>query len=352
MNEVTTIAINRLDPNVPDPVESRRRAAGRMVRFAYGATVFGVLAFFVVYFGAPLVFLSGPGVVTAPRYVVSVPHVVQVQTIGVAPGAVVKAGQEIATVISPQVDGILATYMNSLADIAVREAELRVKLRVAQDTLAAARSYLELTQQTIAQIEKTQAASLTYRVDMYRERAQAQRTVVSQEAEISEATSQLATLDDFSRRIRDHMDTVERTFAGGKVFAPIAGVVSTNIAYAGQSLVAGAPIAEVLDPTDIFVDWYIPNERLASPRIDDQVMVLFGNRRIPGAIVDILPVSDVYAGRQPQMGRDRQATQIARIRFGQGASPPPLNSTVYVHLYYTRLAARIADSLIRLLGLD
>ena len=65
------VTINRLDPNVPDPVESRRRAAGRLVRFAYGATVFGILAFFVVYFGAPLVFLSGPGTVTAPRYVVS-----------------------------------------------------------------------------------------------------------------------------------------------------------------------------------------------------------------------------------------------------------------------------------------
>ena len=28
------VTINRLDPNVPDPVESRRRAAGRFVRIA------------------------------------------------------------------------------------------------------------------------------------------------------------------------------------------------------------------------------------------------------------------------------------------------------------------------------
>ena len=111
-----------------------------------------------------------------------------------------------------------------------------------------------------------------------------------------------------------NMDAVERSFAGGKVFAPIAGVVATNVAYAGQSLVAGAPIAEILDATDIFVDWYIPNKRFADPRIDDQVMVVFGNRRIPGTIFDILPVSDVYAGRQPQFGGDRQSTQIARIR--------------------------------------
>ena len=55
------LVINRLDPNVPDPVESRRRAAGRLVRLAYATIVFGVLAFIVVYFGRPLLYLGGPG---------------------------------------------------------------------------------------------------------------------------------------------------------------------------------------------------------------------------------------------------------------------------------------------------
>ena len=346
------VTINRLDPNVPDPIESRRRAAGRLVRFAYGTTVFGVLAFFVVYFGAPFVFLSGPGTVTAPRYVVSLPNIVQVQTMNVVPGATVKAGQEIGTVTSPQIDGIFATYMSSLANRAVRRAELRVKLRVAQESLASTRSYLDLTQQTITQIEKTSAASLTFRVEMYRERAQALGTLVTHEAEISESTVQLADLDEFSQQVRGHMDAIDRSFAGGKVFAPIAGVVSTNVAYPGQSLVAGAPIAEILDTTDIFVDWYIPNERLINPRVDDPVMVLFGNRRIPGTVVDILPVSDVYAGRQPQFGRDRQSTQIARVRFNESALPPALNSTVHIRMYYTRFTARVAEWLIWLFGLD
>ena len=195
------------------------------------------------------------------------------------------------------------------------------------------------------------AISMTYRVEMYRERALALRTLVSQEAEISEATAQLADLDDFSRQIRGNMDAVERSFAGGKVFASIAGVVATNVAYAGQSLLAGAPIAEILDATDIFVDWYIPNNRFADPQVDDQVMVVFGNRRIAGTIFDILPVSDVYAGRQPQFGGDRQSTQIARIRFNEGASTPALNSTVSIRMYYTRFIARTAEWLIWLFGL-
>src|SRR5204863_7328275 len=95
---------NRLDPYVPDPVESRRRAAGRLVRFAYATIVFGVLAFFVVYFGAPFVYLSGPGTVSAPRYAVSLPYTLQVNQMKLVPGATVKAGDEIAEVLSPEQD--------------------------------------------------------------------------------------------------------------------------------------------------------------------------------------------------------------------------------------------------------
>src|SRR4249920_452101 len=131
------VMINRLDPNVPDPVESRRRAAGRLVRIAYATAVFGVLAFFVIYFGRPLVYLGGPGTVSSPRYVVSLPYIVQVSQINVVPGNAVTSGDEIGQVRSPQVDGIVATYMRALADVASRQAELRMKARVAQESLEA-----------------------------------------------------------------------------------------------------------------------------------------------------------------------------------------------------------------------
>jgi hypothetical protein len=49
--------------------------------------------------------------------------------------------------------------------------------------------------------------------------------------------------------------------------------------------------------------------------------------------------------------RDRPATRIARIRFDPASSPPPLNTTVNVHMHYNEFSARIADGLIRLFGL-
>ena len=344
------ITINRLDPNVPDPVESRRRAAGRLVRMAYATILFGVLAFFVAYFGAPLVFLGGQGIVSAPRYVVSLPYTVQVSHMNLAPGATVKAGEEIGQVLSPEQDSIVATYMRALADISGRTAELRIKARVAKESLEAARSYQRVTEEAVERIGAMSAATVTFRMEVMRERAAAHKAVVSQEAEVAESAIQLASLDEFIQQLRGRLDEAERHFGHGRVTVPTAGIVSTGLAHVGQSLVAGTPVAEILDPTDIFVEWYIPNRRLIDPQVGNEVVVLFGNRRIPGTIAEILPVSGVYSGTQQQLTRDRPATQIARIRFVPDASPPPLNATVNIRMHYTDLFARVGNMLARLSG--
>ena len=241
------VTINRLDPNVPDPVESRRRAAGRFVRIAYATIVFGVLAFFIIYFGAPFVFLSGPGTVSSPRYVVSLPYTVQVSEMSLVPGATVKTGEEIGQVRSPEQDSIVATYMRAMADIAGRTAELRIKARVAQESLEAVRSYMRVTEEAAARIETMTTATVTFRMEVLRERASARKAVISQEAEVAESVIQLASLDQFIKQLQGRLDEVERHFGQGRVFAPIGGIVSTGLAHVGQSLPAGTPIAEILE---------------------------------------------------------------------------------------------------------
>ena len=345
------LVINRLDPNVPDPVESRRRAAGRLVRLAYATIVFGVLAFIVVYFGRPLLYLGGPGVVTSARVTVSFPYVVHVSNVNVTLGSTVKAGDQIGLIWSPEHDNIVANYMRALADVASRSADLRIKARVAKETLEGSRTYQRMTEEAAKAVDAMSSASTTFRLEMFRERALAQKTVVSLEAELHEATAQLANLDEFTNQVSAHLDDVERIFAGGKVFAPVAGVIATSPARIGQSLMAGTPIAEIHDTTDVYVDWYIPNARFADPQVGKQVMVLFGNWRHSGTISQILPVSEVYAGAQGSVLRERVATQVARIRLSPDTEPPALGSSVSVHMYYSDLVARVAGLLVRVLGL-
>ena len=346
------LVINRLDPNVPDPVESRRRAAGRLVRLAYATIVFGVLAFIVIYFGRPVLDLGGPGVVTSARVTVSFPYVVHVSRMNVTTGSAVKAGDEMGLIWSPEHDNIVANYMRALADVASRSAELRIKARVAQETLETSRNYQRMTEEAAKLVDTMASTSTSFRLEMFRERALAQKTVVSQEAELHEATAQLARLDEFSSQVTAHLDDVERLFAGGKVFAPVAGIVAASPARIGQSLMAGTPLAEIHDTSGgVYVDWYIPNERLGDPSVGRQVVVLFGNWRHFGTISQILPVSEVYGGARGSVLRERVATQVARIRFDPDTEPPALGSTVHVHMYYSDLVGRAVNGIIRLLRL-
>jgi hypothetical protein len=60
------VKINRIDPNVPDPIESRRRAAGRLVRFFYATIVFGV-SVSLSSISARLLFISAGPAPSHPR---------------------------------------------------------------------------------------------------------------------------------------------------------------------------------------------------------------------------------------------------------------------------------------------
>ncbi|WP_416797414.1 HlyD family secretion protein [Ciceribacter azotifigens] len=346
-------ALTRLDPNLPDPVESRRRSAGRFVRFVYGTLVFGLLAALILYFGTPLVFLGSPGIVSAPRQLVSLPYAVQVVDRVAEPGEAVSVGDEIARVRSPQQDEIVATYMRGLSELAGREADLRIREQVAQNSLPAARAYLELTATAVNRLAAAKnAVSLTYELDVRNAHAQARKDVASQEAEAAEASVQIAALAALRERLQQQVDRLERDFANGRVVAPVSGIVSPRMATAGESLVAGTAIAEIYDTSDIFIDWFVPDYRLVEPKVGKPVFVLFGNRRISGEITRILPVSDVYEEERTLAGSRGRSAQVARIRMAPGSEPPALGSTVHVHMYYSGRIGHVAADLVHLLGLN
>jgi multidrug resistance efflux pump len=337
------VPLNRLHPSLPDPIESRRRAAGRLMRVTYATVVFGILGFFVVYFGAPLVYLSGPGVVTAPLVAVSLPYVVQVRQMHVTAGAEVRAGEEIGRVWSSQQDAVVANFMQSLTE---------VKARVARETLEVARSYLRVTEEAVERMETSSFASTVFRLQAFRERADARKALVAQEVELAETNTQLARLDELDRQVSEHLEEARRSFSDGRVLAPISGIISTSPARAGQSLGAGSPVAEILDPRDVFVRWYIPNKRLDDPEVGRSVRVVFGSSRLRGTIKDILPISEVYGGTSQGFGRERSAGQVALVRFTPDIEPPALNSTVQVRMYYSGIAEHIVSFVARTLGWD
>jgi multidrug resistance efflux pump len=347
--------VHRLGMNVPDPVESRRAGAGRIVRFVYAALVFGILGFFVIRFGAPLVLLNGPGVVTAQRSVISSPYVVRVERMDVRPGTKVEAGTLIAMVSSPQVNQTASDLLLALAEITGSEAELRVKARVARDSIDAARSRFRMADDTLQRLEKANSAEdfgLIYRADVYRERAVAVQSLLALEAEAEEAAAQLVRLEAVRREIRGQFDAVKSEFDGGRILSPARGIIAPRTSYAGETMLAGSSIAEIFLDGDTFVDWYIPNFRLVDPRPGQRVIVVYGRTRLPGTISEILPISDQLESRRSSILREPSAGQIGRIRFDPGVLPPTLNATVHVHMFYSEFTDHIAWALVRLFNFN
>ena len=349
------IQLRRLDPNVPDPVESRRSASGRIVRFVYALGVTLVLGFFVLRFSAPLVFLSGPGIVSAPREIVSLPYIVQVQRMEVTPGATVQAGTPIALVRSPQFDETLSNFARALADVTGREAELRVKARLARDSLESARSRLRVADESLHRLEAVsnpENASVAFRTEVYRERAQAVQNVVALEAEADEASTQLLRLSETRRQIQTQLERTEKEFDAGRVLSPVDGIVATQLARAGETVLAGSSIAEIFHAGEVYIDWYIPDFRLVDPQPGYRVVIAIGRSRVLGTIDEILPISDTFESRRSSILRDPQRGQVARIRLDPDVQPPALNATVGVYMYYTDIASRIAEGFVHVLALD
>ena len=88
----------------------------------------------------------------------------------------------------------------------------------------------------------------------------------------------------------------------GAVIAPTSWIISTILRVSANHWWRARRLLKSFDPTDVFVDWYVPNERLSDPKVGNEVFVLFGNRRISGQIMEILPISDVYAGSASAAG--------------------------------------------------
>jgi len=118
------------------------------------------------------------------------------------------------------------------------------------------------------------------------------------------------------------LDEAERHFGQGRVFAPIAGIISTGLADVANRC-RGTPIAEILDRRHLR-GWYIPNEA-SSIQVGERSLVAVRNRRIPAKIAQSCLSSGVYAGTtQQRLTRDRPGNaKIARIRFDRIIATAP-----------------------------
>lgn len=321
---------------LPDPVTTRRVRAGRGVRSIYGLLV-ALLALAVLWIAVkPYIYTATPGTVTAPRYVISTPYVSRVTEVYVEPGARVWEGQRVATVRSPEIYALKASLVTGLADQTNVQAELKIRLSVAQGSLPSARQRVERSRQNLDRMGRLSCpASSNFCSDIFREHALATGVVAQLEAEVQELRTQIDEVTKARKDIADLNDTVARAYADGHQISWVTGIVGPRIVQPGQSVSAGDAILTVYDDRKRQIEWVLDGARIRQPQVGDRVYVMDGSHALRGRVSEVLGIADL-AARSQSLFEAPMTGQVVHVKLDDGEPYPPLLSTVEVRYNYWR----------------
>lgn len=337
----------RNDLPLTNPVFSRRRIAGRTVRLTYAILMLGFAAMLGWFFLQPLVYISGTGNVTAPKYVVSSPYLSRIEKVFVAPGQRVDDGAVVASITSPQAEEFQANMFSSLARVVEAEVEINIELAVATSSLDESAAREENLHESVAKMEQNPgAANARYRMDLLREHSESHITLERFRAQIAASEIQVKELAKQRTRMEEHLNQFLASFNKGQATAPSSGLVSQRLAYPGQTIPAGDPIAEIYNTQDTYIEWIIPARALRHPEKGAPVYVLHGNSLMRGQVEDVLPVSAF--GESTGNIFDRvNIGQILTVRLNDRMDYPPIEAHVDVRYNYWRGMDMLVDLYIK-----
>lgn len=336
---------HRLDPDIPDPVENRRSSSGRAVRLVYLFGLLGFALFLAWHFLRFMLFLEGSGTITAKQFLISVPNPVHIDSIEVVPGSRVSRNDVIAVVSSFEVERYQSGLLESIAGIASREAELQIRLSIAQASLAPAAKRLAIAAEITKRFQKWSSGSESsqYRIDIFREHSNAIEFQAHAEAEASEVSRQLLRQTENRLKLEDRLALAVRDFNGGKILSPVDGVVAFGIAEEGSTVLVGQPVGRVYDTSEIYIDWEMPLRRLVEPKVGDAVFISSGYSVTDGSISTIFPISTNLGADRRDFFSATPQVQTARVMNHGFDEFLPLDSQVTVRMNYTTAMNRLFE---------
>lgn len=329
--------LNEIYPMIPNPVETRRAASGFAVRLAYGVGLLLLGATLLWHFGRGFVFLEGTGLVSAPVHEISTPYLSRVEYLNVVPGIVVTSGDLLARIKSPQLDREINEIERVLVEQSQKEADLRVRYRIAKATSQSSTDRLAMANEAFQRLDgkNTESASIGYRMDVYRERSQAMAQKSQAEAEIEEIQAQLDRFEINNRFLRRKIAALESDFDEGLIKAPIGGLIGNTIAHIGEIIKPGDTIAEIYDLSEFYIVWHIPAFGIKQPKIADPVYIHYGQKVLPGYVFEIKQIAEMAAGSAQSILREKQPQQIILVKPIAKQPDLPMNAPVTVRMNYS-----------------
>ncbi len=298
-------------------------------RYIYLACVLGFFAYLGNLLIGPMIWLQAEGLVTAENMVIASPYESQVLEISVQPGQIVHKGQVLGKVHSPQVASVLADLASQNAATVARQAELSIKVEVADTVMQSAKERLAEAENSLR--KKTGARSLitdaSYSSAM-REHYLAAQELAMREAERRSSLAQLEKLEAAQAEAAAAMNDIRNRYSDGAITAPADGVITNTVARQGDVVRPGAPLAEMFVGGK-FVLAYLETGTLYSVKVGEPVKVTGGFAKSTGTIVQILPLTVQLPAEFQKTFRPTARGQVARISL-DNPSAFPLSTKITV----------------------
>ncbi|HVV93007.1 MAG TPA: hypothetical protein VHD15_06290 [Hyphomicrobiales bacterium] len=309
--------------------QKKRRNWGRYVYLAVVLVVFGYLAnlAFGQYF-----WLRASGMVVSDHLMVASPYEVQITQMLVQPGDRVHKGQILAKVRSPQVVETVARLTAQAADTNARQAEIAVKLDVANAVMNTANQRLAETAAQLKQLNSVArhangAISPTFISTVSAQHYAAMQEQASREAERKVATDQLADLRHSQADAKRALDNLRATYNDGNVVAPADGIVGPEVAARGDVVQPGQPVMQLYVGRK-FAYVYLDTGTFFKATVGDRVTIADGFKRTRGTLETVMPLSVQLPTEFQTAFRAPRRGQVGKIRIDDPTKFPLLSTVV------------------------
>nr|MBO2489808.1 hemolysin D [Gammaproteobacteria bacterium] len=236
-------------------------------------------------------FVSGNGRIEATEINVSAKIAGRIEDIYVREGDFVQAGQPLARMqtdtLEAQLDEARAMHQRAITSVSAAKAELamrRSELAAAEAAVVEAQSALEAAERRLARSERltTEGASSMQELDDDRARVKSARaTVAAAKARavaaasaVEAAEAQIASAESAVVAAAATVARIEADIRDSVLSSPRAGRVQYRIAQPGEVLAAGSPVLNLVDLSDVYMTFFLPETIVGRVALGSEVRII------------------------------------------------------------------------------
>lgn len=307
----------RVDKFLND-VRENQKSRRNYGRYFYLACVIAVFAYLGNIFFGHLLWLRAEGLILADRVIVASPYSVQVTKVMVRPGQQVRQGEVLAMVTSPQIMESMATLTSKAAETTARQAELAIKLEVANAVMKTADERLKEAEAQLKKVNTSRASlgfvSDAFAANVQKDRYFAMQEKVSREAERRGTIQQLSQLDVSLEEARAALHQLRVSYNNGVIEAPSDGTVGPKTSVQGDVLRPGDNLMELYVGKK-YALVYLETGTLYDVNIGDRVKVADGFKQTAGTVTEIQPLTVPLPAEFQRAFRPPSRGQVAKIEL-------------------------------------